>query len=180
MKRQLLVIFHALLSFFLSLCIPLPLTVSYLLYFVCFRGKHLLCTNIAVVAEDDLFWFLFPLSIFCFSLNSLLREQRIGQHQQTNVSLYIKMLSHCSLFDAQYFLVVPLCLLNARTLSCCTGVCTSSLGLMVALICFSFSLLGCLPLQDHQTLQHKSDWQCITAAIFLSHRDTKCKLLTGT
>lgn len=72
------------------------------------------------------------------------------------------------------------CLLNARTLSCCTGVCASSLGLRVALICVSFSLLGCLPLQDHQTLQHKSDWQCITAAIFLSRRDTKCKLLTGT
>lgn len=41
-------------------------------------------------------------------------------------------------------------------------------GAGVALIYFSFFSLGCLPLQDNQTPQHKSDWQFITAAMFLS------------
>lgn len=93
---------------------------------------------------------------------------------------YIEIPSQWILFDAHYFHLCFLCLLKARTLSCCTGFCTSGFSLRVVFLSTSFSLFGLLPFQDHQTVQHKSDWQCITIAMCFSFIQSYCVKSTKT
>lgn len=96
----------------------------------------------------------------------VLQEQRKDQTPSPKITFTGKKVF---LFEACYF-DLSLCLFKAMTWPCCTGFCTSSFSVVLLSICFS--LFGCLPLQDRQTVQHKSDWQCITAAMCFSFTHT--------
>lgn len=108
--------------------------------------------------------FCFYLTIFCLSWNVL----HLGSQEYTRNLKSISWNSHsmvivwCSLFW-----VVSLRVYSKPGL--CHAVLDSlQAGLRVELVSISLPLFGRLSLQDHQTVQHKSDWQCITAAMCFS------------